>query len=70
MSYAVYRVDGNPDRCDLSDARSLVATLRHVDARRQTWTDPEAATVRGRRVTYLLTAVDRLGNESAPKRAR
>jgi len=75
VSYAIYRFDGDdhrggPDRCDLADASHLVATQRHVDARQQTWTDPTAANARGRKVTYVVTEVDRLGNESKPARVR
>ena len=69
VSYAVYRFSGHPDRCDVSGSQALVATLRHVDTRTQTWTDPNTTAARGR-VTHVVTAVDRLGNESKGERVR
>ncbi|WP_460768946.1 glycoside hydrolase family 10 protein [Mariniluteicoccus flavus] len=58
-SIAVYRVPTNKiDPCDVADARHLVATLPPTT----TWTDPVG---KGRGpVTYVVTTVDRLGNES------
>jgi len=61
VSYAIYRVPGtNPGSCDLADARHLAATLRRDGVSMQ-WRDPSP----GRDVTYLVTAVDRFGRESA-----
>lgn len=59
-SYAVYRIaSGKPGECATADARNLVAVVPAVDGDRQTFT----ATGGG---TYLVTALDRLQNESAP----
>jgi uncharacterized lipoprotein YddW (UPF0748 family) len=65
-SYAVYRLDGLllPSRCDLADGRHLVGTLRAERAPIQTFTD--AAVVPGQRYTYVVTALDRVHNESWP----
>ncbi|WP_371779097.1 glycoside hydrolase family 10 protein [Streptosporangium subroseum] len=59
-SYAVYRVpSGKPGKCATADARNLVAVVPAVGGARQTF----AAAAGG---AYLVTALDRLGNESAP----
>jgi uncharacterized lipoprotein YddW (UPF0748 family) len=65
-SYAVYRLAGHtfPNRCDFSDGRHLVATLRAGRAPVQTFTDTTA--VAGQRYTYVVTALDRVHNESRP----
>ena len=64
-SYAVYRFDRRHRvrDCDFADARHLVATLPATDHRRGiTWIDPPADD--SGRCTYVVTAVDELGNES------
>jgi uncharacterized lipoprotein YddW (UPF0748 family) len=59
-SYGVYRFDGVtiPKGCELADAAHLVATVRGT-----TYIDPTAEA--GKRYTYVVTALDRLWNESA-----
>ncbi|MFM8351567.1 MAG: glycoside hydrolase family 10 protein, partial [Actinomycetales bacterium] len=60
-TYAVYRIPGSaPQSCDLADARHLVATLRRQGTDMQ-WQDPQPQGA----VTYVVTAVDRSGRESA-----
>jgi hypothetical protein len=56
--YAVYRVRGGWDRCALVDARHRIATVR-ADAR--PWLLDEHAP--SGRVTYVVTALDRVHNE-------
>lgn len=65
-SYALYRLDGHtfPDRCDFSDGRHLVSTLRADRSPVQTFTD--ATAVAGQRYTYVVTALDRAHNEGRP----
>ncbi|MGW4643570.1 family 10 glycosylhydrolase [Sphaerisporangium sp. NPDC004334] len=59
-SYAVYRVTGaKPDACATADGRNLVAVAPAAPAAVQSF----AVTAGG---SYLVTALDRLGNESAP----
>ncbi|MEV8638382.1 family 10 glycosylhydrolase [Streptosporangium sp. NPDC051023] len=59
-SYAVYRIaSGEADKCATADARNLVAVVPAVDGERQTFTATGAG-------TYLVTALDRLDNESEP----
>ncbi|MFI6456405.1 glycoside hydrolase family 10 protein [Streptosporangium amethystogenes] len=59
-SYAVYRIaSGKPGECATADARNLVAVVPSVDGDRQTFTTTGGG-------TYLVTALDRLQNESAP----
>ncbi|WP_084957990.1 glycoside hydrolase family 10 protein [Thermoactinospora rubra] len=53
-SYAVYRVAGRPGACATADARNLVAVVTGTEF---------AAQQAG---TYLVTALDRLHNESKP----
>lgn len=61
-SYAIYRVPGtSPDPCDLADAQNLVATIRRT-GEAMTWTDAGPGTGA---ITYVVTAIDRNGNESA-----
>jgi hypothetical protein len=48
------------EACDLADARYLVATLRRTGPD-MTWTDARER----EDVTYVVTAVDRSGQESA-----
>jgi uncharacterized lipoprotein YddW (UPF0748 family) len=65
-SFAVYRFGAGqaPGPCGFADARHLVATVRG-----SAWTD--AGALAGHGYTYYVTAVDRLGYESAPSaRAR
>ena len=58
-SYAVYRFDGTriPSACDLADATHLIGTTRT-----QSYVDSSAQP--GQRYTYVVTALDRLWNES------
>ncbi|OLF07785.1 glycosyl hydrolase [Actinophytocola xinjiangensis] len=59
--YAVYRVDGTSAHCATTDARNLIAT---TTGRTTTYTDTTAA--KGRKYTYVITALDRTNNESTP----
>jgi len=65
-SYAVYRFDGTvlPRQCDLADGRNLLGAVRSTGGPLQSFTDATAEP--GRRYTYVLTALDRLHNESLP----
>jgi uncharacterized lipoprotein YddW (UPF0748 family) len=69
-SYAVYRVDGHRlvGRCDVADATHLVGTVRAGGSWLQSFTDPTA--VAGGRYSYVVTALDRSGNESRPSAPR
>ncbi|MFC7643107.1 glycoside hydrolase family 10 protein [Streptosporangium lutulentum] len=59
-SYAIYRVpSGKPGKCATADARNLVAVVPAANGGRQSF----AAAAGG---AYLVTALDRLDNESAP----
>ncbi len=59
-SYAVYRIaSGRPGECATADARNLVAIVPAVAGDRQAFTAAGGG-------TYLVTALDRLQNESAP----
>ncbi|TJY42563.1 hypothetical protein E5161_06825 [Cohnella pontilimi] len=61
--YAVYRFDAeSPVNTD--DATKLLATVRKNTDSRQTYIDQSAA--EGGSYTYVVTAVDRIHNESAP----
>ncbi len=63
VSYAVYRFDGSnirPDSCQFADATHLLATTRST-----TYTDSTA--VQQQKYTYVVTALDRLHNESRPE---
>jgi uncharacterized lipoprotein YddW (UPF0748 family) len=63
-SYAVYRRDLTAgDLCPDNDARNLLATVRSTGAR-QTFVD--ATAVKGHRYVYLVTALDRMWNQSLP----
>jgi uncharacterized lipoprotein YddW (UPF0748 family) len=59
-SYAVYRFDGTtvPSACDFADATHLLGTVREM----KSYVDTTAAP--GSRYTYVVTALDRLWNES------
>lgn len=69
-SFAVYRFDGlrAVGRCDLVDARHLVATGRTIDGVLQSFTDTTA--VPGTRYTYVVTALDRIHHQSEPSLPR
>ncbi|BCL14148.1 glycoside hydrolase family 10 protein [Micromonospora sagamiensis] len=69
-SYAIYRLDGNrlPAGCDLADATHLVDTVRATPGAVQSWVDTTAE--QGKSYTYLVTALDRLHNESPASPAR
>ncbi|GAA2852601.1 family 10 glycosylhydrolase [Streptosporangium fragile] len=57
-SYAVYRIaSGKPGACATADARNLVAVVPAAGGERQTFAVPGDG-------TYLVTALDRLQNES------
>jgi hypothetical protein len=62
-SYAIYRFDGTrvPSVCDRADARHLIDTVRGVGGL-ESYVDSTARA--GQRYTYVVTAVDRLWNES------
>lgn len=67
-SYAIWRLPGRvtPTADQLADATYLVDTVRaQTDQRVQTWVDIDAPSGP---VTYVVTAYDRLWNESAPSR--
>jgi len=68
--YAVYRLDGlqAAGPCDVIDARHLLATGRGDGSVLQTFLDTTAEP--DRQYTYLVTALDRLHNESAPSPPR
>lgn len=71
VSYAVYRLDGAvlPRPCDLADGRSLLTAVRAAaDGPLQSITDPTA--LPDRTYTYVVTALDRLHNESWPSLPR
>jgi uncharacterized lipoprotein YddW (UPF0748 family) len=69
-SYAVYRFDGAvlPRPCDLADGRNLLTTVRAAGGPLQSVMD--VAAVEGQRYTYVVTALDRLHNESWPSLPR
>ncbi|MEV6980215.1 family 10 glycosylhydrolase [Sphaerisporangium sp. NPDC051017] len=62
-AYAVYRVAGaEPDACATADARNLLAVVPATEAPEQSFPVKTGG-------TYLVTALDRLTNESAPATA-
>lgn len=67
-SFAIWRFNGKvtPTAADFTDARNLIATERST-GRVNTYVDTSAASGE---YTYVVTALDRLGNESAPSRGR
>lgn len=67
-SYAVWRFDGkvDPSDGDRNDGRHLLATVRAAPGRRQRYVDSAACS--GKQYTYVVSALDRLGNESPPSR--
>jgi uncharacterized lipoprotein YddW (UPF0748 family) len=70
-TFAIYRFDGSsePRDCDFVDARHLVATVAAGTPSGGTrWTDQTATP--GERYTYVVTAVDELGNESRRRATR
>jgi uncharacterized lipoprotein YddW (UPF0748 family) len=70
-AFAVYRFDGDVQvrACDIADASHLLATVRRSGSGvLQSFTDGTAEA--GREYTYVVTALDRLHNESAPSPAR
>jgi uncharacterized lipoprotein YddW (UPF0748 family) len=67
-SYAVYRVEGMPGRCDLVDSTHLIGTVRGGTGWWQTFTDPTA--VAGQDYSYIVTALDRSHNEGRPSAPR
>jgi uncharacterized lipoprotein YddW (UPF0748 family) len=69
-SYAVYRLDGHtlPSRCDLASAKHLIGTVRTAQGALQTFTD--ASAVPGQPYSYVVTALDRVHNESWPSTPR
>lgn len=66
-AYGVYRVEGDQARCATVDGRHLVATIR-ADHGPTSFVDTEAAA--GTRYTYVVTALDRVHNESRASRPR
>ncbi|MCB7135672.1 glycoside hydrolase family 10 protein [Cellulosimicrobium marinum] len=67
-SFAIYRVEGRVRTIDVEDPTALLATVRSDGHVVQHWTD-EAADP-GTSYTYVVTALDRVWNESAPSHAR
>ena len=67
-SFAVYRVDGAAESVDTNDPANLVGTFRAVSGRVQSWLDTSAE--RGRTYTYVVTALDRVWNETDPSQPR
>jgi hypothetical protein len=67
-SFAVYRVEGPADAIDVEDAVNLVATVRAQAGVVQRWTDATAEA--GRAYAYVVTALDRVWNESGPSAVR
>ncbi|MCP2265075.1 Uncharacterized lipoprotein YddW, UPF0748 family [Promicromonospora thailandica] len=67
-SFAVYRVRGAVDAVDIDDPANLVGTFRSASGRVHSWLDTTAAP--GVRYTYVVTALDRVWNESGPSRPR
>ncbi|MFC4533428.1 glycoside hydrolase family 10 protein [Sphaerisporangium dianthi] len=62
-SYAVYRVaSAKPDGCATADGRNLLAVVPAAGTAGQSYAVPGGG-------AYLVTALDRLGNESAPATA-
>lgn len=64
-SFAVYRVDGHVSVVDIDNGANLLATLRST-GRLQSFVD--ASAVPGTRYTYVVTALDRVWNESRASR--
>lgn len=67
-SFAVYRVAGTVEVVETDDPANLVGTFRSTGGRVQSWLDSSAAS--GRDYTYVVTALDRVWNETRPSRAR
>ena len=67
-SFAVYRVEGRDRSIDVDDAANLIATVRAERAVVQRFVDTTAEP--GRQYSYVVTALDRIWNESAPSKAR
>jgi uncharacterized lipoprotein YddW (UPF0748 family) len=63
-SYAIWRFDGHihPNARQFADATNLVATVRRTDDDQQQFVDHDV--VAGQRYTYVISALDRLWNES------
>lgn len=61
--YAIYRFDGQNEG-SIQEPSNLLGTVRKMDGVTQVWIDKSA--VRGKTYTYIVTAVDRLHNESEP----
>ncbi len=67
-SFAIYRVAGSVRSIDTDDARNLIATVRTQGGTVQRWVD--ATAIAGTTYTYVVTALDRLWNESAASKPR
>ncbi|MFD6176316.1 MULTISPECIES: glycoside hydrolase family 10 protein [unclassified Isoptericola] len=67
-SFAVYRAAGSGVSVDVEDARNLLATVRSSGDVEQYFTDVTATP--GESYTYVVTALDRVWNESRPSRPR
>jgi hypothetical protein len=69
-AFAVYRFDGAVAvrACDIADASHLLGAVRTTGDRLQSFVDTTAEP--DRRYTYVLTALDRLQNESEPSPSR
>ena len=66
-SFAVYRAAGHGP-VDIEDATNLLATVRSDGSVEHVFTDTTAEP--GAEYTYVVTALDRVWNESSPSRAR
>lgn len=67
-SFAVYRVTGSVGSVDIDDPAHLIGTFRSAGGRVQSWLDTSAAS--GTDYTYVVTALDRVWNETEPSRPR
>jgi uncharacterized lipoprotein YddW (UPF0748 family) len=67
-SFGVYRVEGSQARCATLDGRYLVATVRATGSRTVTFVDPEVQDAT--KYTYVVTALDRVHNESRASQPR
>ncbi|WP_369370231.1 glycoside hydrolase family 10 protein [Promicromonospora sp. Populi] len=67
-SFAVYRVPGYARTVDTDDPANLVGTFRSTGGRIQSWLD--ASAVPNLHYTYVVTALDRVWNETGPSRPR
>lgn len=67
-SFAIYRMDGRQRAIDIANPANLIATQRAEGRVLQDFLDTSA--LRGVKYTYVVTALDRLWNESLPSIVR